>query len=105
MLEIYINKKDIECIDCYNCVYSVSKTQIPFVTNTLTNENTIDKNMVVVGGMSGVGAKGSLAYGMLAADLLLGIQESSKIYQKAKKELGSPELRLRTKKIKSKRLF
>jgi hypothetical protein len=105
MLEIYIDKKDIECIDTYNCVYSVSKTQIPFVTNILSKSNTIDKDMVVVGGMSGVGAKGSLAYGMLTADLLLGVQESSRIYQKVKKELGSPELRLQTKKIKSKRLF
>ena len=105
MLEIYIDKKDIECIDTYNCVYSVSKTQIPFVTNILNKSNTIDKDMVVVGGMSGVGAKGSLAYGMLTADLLLGVQESSRIYQKVKKELGSPELRLQTKKIKSKRLF
>jgi len=105
MLEIYIDKKDIEYIGGNNCVYSITKTKIPFVTNILTKENTIDKNMVVVGGMSGVGAKGSLAYGMLAADLLLGIEESSKIYQKVKKELGSPLSRLQTKKVKSKRLF
>ena len=75
------------------------------MTNILNKSNTVDKDMVVVGGMSCVGAKGSLAYGMLTADLLLGVQESSRIYQKVKKELGSPELRLQTKKIKSKRLF
>ena len=105
MLEIYIEKKDIECTDSYNCVYSVSKTEIPFVTNILTKNNIVDKDMIVVGGMSGVGAKGSLAYGMLAANLLLGIEESSKIYQKTKKELGNSQLRLKTKKVKSKRLF
>jgi glycine/D-amino acid oxidase-like deaminating enzyme len=105
MLEVYVDKKDIECTFSYNCVYSVSKTGIPFVTNILTNDNLIDKDMVVVGGMSGIGGKGSLAYGMLATDLLLGVEESSKIYQKTKKELGSPVQRLRTKKIKKNRLF
>lgn len=102
MLEIYMDKKDIKYTQGYNCVYSVSKTKIPFVTNLLTKNNSIDKNMIMVGGMSGVGAKGALAYGLLAANLLLGIEESSKIYQKVKKELGSPVLRLQTKKVKSK---
>lgn len=105
MLEIYIDKKDIECVNSYNCVYSVSRTKTPFVTNILAANKTIDKNIVVIGGMSGIGAKGSLAYGTMAADLLLGIEESSKIYQKTKKELGNPILRLQTKKIKSNRLF
>ena len=105
MLEIYIDKKDIEYVESYNCIYSVTKSEIPFVTNVLDNNNAIDKRMVVVGGMSGVGAKGCLAYGMLAADLLLGVEESSTIYQKTKKELGTPVLRLQTKKLKKNRLF
>ena len=104
MLEIYVKKKELEYIKGYNCVYSMSKTKIPFVTNILTKDNIIDSDIVVVGGMSGVGAKGCLGYALLAADLLLGTSESSKIYQKSKKELGSPLLRLQVKKRKSKLL-
>lgn len=105
MLEIYIDKKDIELVNSYNCIYSMSKSEIPFVTNILDKNNTIDKNIIVVGGMSGVGAKGCLTYGILAADLLLGVEESSRIYQKTKQELGSPVLRLQTKRVKRNRLF
>ena len=65
----------------------------------------IDKNIVVVGGMSGVGAKGTLGYGVLGSDLLLNISEPSRIYRKAVKEFGSPLLRLKTKKRTSFRLF
>ena len=94
-LEIRVRKKEIKCTKTYNCVYSVTKTKIPYVTNVLTKEDTVDKGIVVVGGMSGIGAKGCLAYGLLAADLLLGIQESSKIYQKARKKFNRPISRIK----------
>ncbi|MFK7946549.1 MAG: NAD(P)/FAD-dependent oxidoreductase, partial [Saprospiraceae bacterium] len=40
MLEIYIDKKDIELVNSYNCIYSMSKSEIPFVTNVLDRNNT-----------------------------------------------------------------
>ena len=105
MLEIHLEKKDIEYIGAYNCVYAVSKTKIPFVTNIKDQDGVLDKNIIVVSGMSGVGAKGCLGYGLLAADLLLGRGESSTIYRKAAREFGNPSVRLNTKRIKPKRLF
>ncbi len=105
MLEIHLEKKDIEYVGAYNCVYAVSKTKIPFVTNIMDQDGVLDKDMVVVSGMSGVGAKGCLGYGLLAADLLLGRGESSSIYRKAARAFGNPEVRLNTKRIRPKRLF
>ena len=42
--------------------------------------------------MSGVGAKGSLAYGLIAADYVLGNDNNSLMYQKAKSALGTQRL-------------
>lgn len=106
MLEIFFKKKDIELVDTYNCVYSVSSTEIPLVTNILNEFGAVDKDIVVIGGMSGVGAKGCLGYGVIGAHLILGKQgETSKIYRKAVKAFGSPLTRLQTKRIRSGRLF
>ena len=42
--------------------------------------------------MSGIGAKGSLAYGLIAADLILDNKNDSFMYQKTKSALGSERL-------------
>jgi hypothetical protein len=52
----------------------------------------MDPNVVVIAGLSGVGAKGALAYGLHAADLLLGRENTDMAYQKASKALGEDRL-------------
>lgn len=93
MLEIPIRKKDIILSNYYYCVYSVARSKIPYVTNILTKDRSIDKDIVVIGGMSGIGAKGCLGYGLLGADLLLNVTNSSTIYKKARKAFGTERLR------------
>lgn len=88
MLEIPIKKKEIIYEKGCACVYSVAKTKIPYVTPILTKNGIVDNNLVMIGGMSGTGAKGCLTYGLLAADLLLDSGDSSPIYQKTKRALG-----------------
>ena len=106
MLEIFLKKKEIECTSYRNCVYSVTKTQVPLVTNIFNEYGSLDKNIIVIGGMSGVGAKGCLGYGVIGANLILGKKgESSKIYRKAAKAFGNPSVRLYTKKPRRGRLF
>ncbi len=105
MLEIYIKKKDIEYVEGYNCVYAVSNTKIPFVTHIFDQDGVLDKDIIVVSGMSGVGAKGCLGYGVLAADLLLGKGETNATYRKAVRAFGNPLVRLYTKRKKANRLF
>jgi len=92
MLEIPVRKKDLVLVNKYYCVYSVARTKIPYVTHVITKDKSIDKNMVVVGGMSGTGAKGCLTYGLLAADLLVNTGEKDDIYKKTKKALGVDRL-------------
>jgi hypothetical protein len=69
----------------------MTKTEIPYVTNIL-NDSKIDPNFVLAGGMSGIGAKGSLTYGLIAANLLLNKKDTSAIYNKTREALGSNRL-------------
>jgi glycine/D-amino acid oxidase-like deaminating enzyme len=92
LFQIPIKKKDLILENCYYCVYSVAHNKIPYVTNILTADDSIDANAVVIGGMSGIGAKGCLAYGLFAADLLLNKSEANSMYKKTKKTLGVERL-------------
>ncbi len=91
-LDIPITFSDLEFDQGYSCVYSLTESEIPYVTHVLKNGTEIDSSFVLVGGMSGIGAKGSLAYGLIAADLLLDKENNSFMYGKAKRALGSQRL-------------
>lgn len=79
----------MELVDAYNCVYSVTPTNIPIVTHPKNASGYVDKNIIVIGGMSGIGAKGCLGYGVIGANLITGqAGESSKIYKRAVRKLG-----------------
>ena len=54
--------------------------------------NMFKSSLKAVGGMSGIGAKGSLTYGLMAANLLLEKKDTSAMYQKTKEALGSDRL-------------
>nr|WP_139181046.1 FAD-dependent oxidoreductase [Winogradskyella thalassocola] len=91
-LNLPIKSSDLEFANGYSCVYSLTESEIPYVSHALKNGTDIDSIFLLVGGMSGIGAKGSLAYGLIAADLLIGNRNESFMYQKAKSALGSERL-------------
>lgn len=91
-LDLPIKSSDLEFDKGYSCVYSLTESEIPYVTHGFKNITDIDSSFVLVGGMSGIGAKGSLAYGLFAADLILDNKNDSFMYQKAKSALGSQRL-------------
>ncbi len=91
-LNLPIEIDDLEFTRGYSCVYSLTSSEIPYVTNAIKNGTEVDSSFVLVGGMSGIGAKGSLTYGLIAADLLLGKRNNSEMYQKTKVALGSERL-------------
>lgn len=91
-LDLPIEFEDLEYERGYSCVYSLTQTEIPYVSNALKNDIEIDSSLIIIGGMSGIGAKGSLAYGLFAADLVLGNENKAFMYQKAKTALGSKRL-------------
>ena len=106
MLEIYLKKKDIELTRHCNCLYSVTRTEVPLVTHIYNRHGSVDNNIVVIGGMSGVGAKGCLGYGTIGANLILGNpEEPSKIYRKSAKAFGNYGVRLYTRRPRRGRLF
>ena len=106
MLEIFLTKKEIELVDAYNCVYSETRSKVPLVTHINNKFGSLDTDIIVIGGMSGVGAKGCLGYGVIGANLILGKKgESSKIYRRAVKAFGSPSTRLYTRRPRRGRLF
>jgi glycine/D-amino acid oxidase-like deaminating enzyme len=77
----------------YSCVYSLTANEVPYVTHATRADGSPDPNLVVVGGLSGVGAKGSLAYGVLATDLLLGRSEVDPGYVAARAAFGFERMR------------
>jgi len=91
-LDLPLELSDIEYHKGYSCVYSLTESEIPYVSHTINNGKQIDSSFVLIGGMSGVGAKGSLAYGLIAADLILDNKNDSFMYQKVKSALGSERL-------------
>jgi len=92
MLNMPIDATALNFYKGYSCVYSLTETGVPYVTNAVNDKNEIDPNFVIVGGMSGIGAKGSLAYGLIATNLLLNIEDTTKIYQITKTALGVDRL-------------
>ena len=91
-LDLPIKFSDLEFTNGYSCVYSLTESEIPYVSHALKNGTDIDSSFLLIGGMSGTGAKGSLAYGLIAADNILGNNNDSFMYQKAKSALGSKRL-------------
>lgn len=93
LLGIEFTDKDLLLESGYSCVYSLTASEVPYVTQAPNPDNSEDSNLVIVGGLSGVGAKGSLAYGVIAADLLLGQSESDPVYLAAREAFGFERMR------------
>ncbi len=82
MLNMPITYDDLLLTNSYSCVYSMTESEIPIVTEVPGIDNNTIPGLVVMGGMSGIGAKGSLAYGLIAANLLLNQPENEPMYNK-----------------------
>jgi len=93
MLDLPVTAEDLEFDHGYSCVYSLTDSEIPYVTCVVNESGITDDNLVLIGGMSGVGAKGSLAYGLIAANLLLKRKNDSPMYQRAERALGIARLK------------
>ena len=93
LLKLPHNSDLLELVDSYSCVYSLTQTEVPYVSNLLLDNENPDPHFVVLGGLSGVGAKGAMTYGLIATNLLLGIDEENLMYQKVKEALGIERLK------------
>jgi glycine/D-amino acid oxidase-like deaminating enzyme len=92
LLDLPVMIDDLVFVSGYSCVYSLTDSEVPYVTNVVGQNNEIDQNIVLVGGMSGIGAKGSLTYGLIASNLLMSKDDTTRMYQKTKAALGVQRL-------------
>lgn len=95
MVGLKIEAKDIEFHSGYSCVYSLTNSEVPYVINLPLKDGSLDGSAVLVGGMSGVGAKGTMTYGLVATNLLLGkdVTKEDRIYKITQKALGNERLK------------
>jgi len=88
LLGVGFNSSHLRLDSGYSCVYSLTNSEVPYVTHAASTDGSPDPDLVIVGGLSGVGAKGSLAYGVIAADLLLEKTEADASYLAAREAFG-----------------
>ena len=89
MLDLPLRYEDLRYVRGYSCVYSLTASEVPYVTHVITKDMDVDSSFVLLGGMSGIGAKGSLAYGAIASNLLLNKTDTSAMYQRTVAALGT----------------
>jgi len=88
VLGLPLSDEDLIYDHGYSCVYSLTTDEVPLVTPVVTAEGDADDNLIVLGGMSGVGAKGAMTYGKIGADLVLGTERSDSMYLHVKERLA-----------------
>ncbi|WP_257284564.1 FAD-binding oxidoreductase [Endozoicomonas sp. SESOKO1] len=83
-----VDDEDLQLVDEVSCVYSLTRSEVPLVSQLVTRSGEMDGNFVVMAGMSGVGAKGAMTYGRIAANLLQGKSENDPGYVEAAEAVG-----------------
>ena len=91
-IHLPVTAEDLVQTDGRSCVYSLTRTEMPYVTHLMNTDKRQDPNLVLIGGMSGIGAKGTLSYGLIAANLLLGKEDPALIYHQVTYALGFQHL-------------
>ena len=92
LLDLPITPDDLEYVNGYSCVYSLTKSEVPFVTPITGLGQNPNHKVIVVGGMSGVGAKGAMTYGLITANLLSQRTSTDSMYQVVEKAVGFARL-------------
>ena len=103
LLELPVAIEQMELVDQYSCVYSLTETEVPIVSYRIDEEGIIDSNFVSLAGLSGVGAKGAMAYGMMAANLINKQTIVDSMYQVTMDAMGVERLQSDIKKLDSKK--
>ncbi len=92
MLKLPLDGSQLNYENGYSCVYSLTETEVPYVTFGLNKKMVVNENLLVLGGMSGVGAKGAMTYGLIGTNMLLNETEEGDMYELLVDELGISRL-------------
>ncbi|WP_257266955.1 FAD-binding oxidoreductase [Endozoicomonas sp. ONNA2] len=93
MQGVPVNDEDLQLVDDVSCVYSLTRSEVPIVSQLVAPSGEMDSNFVVMAGMSGVGAKGAMIYGRIAANLIQGKSEDDPGYLEAVAAVGVTRLK------------
>lgn len=91
-LNINIKSTDLEFVKGYSCVYSLTKNEIPIISHLIHESGEKINSAIMMGGLSGVGGKGSLGYGKLAADLFFNRADNNPTYSAVVNKMGLKRL-------------
>jgi len=91
-LSININSEDLAFVKGYSCVYSLTKNEVPIISHLINDDGEKINSAILMGGLSGVGGKGSLGYGKLAADLFFNRAENNPSYSIIVEKMGLERL-------------
>lgn len=92
LLDLPIEKDNLTLVKGYSCVYSLTHSEVPLVSPLVNEDNSPNYDAILLGGMSGVGAKGAMTYGLMAADLMNQRSSSDSMYLVTAKVLGFERL-------------
>ena len=87
-----INSEDLIFHSGYSCVYSLTRTEVPYITQIPDQKGNKIPNLAIMGGLSGVGAKGALAYGELVSHLINPTIALPEGFQIVKEKMGYERL-------------
>lgn len=92
-LNLPISRSDIEVADTYSCVYTLTNNEVPYISYAVNADGSINKDLIIMAGLSGVGGKGSLMYGQMAANLIQEIQPSGAMEAVVHSQMGIERLK------------
>ncbi len=91
-LQIDWLKDDLAIFHSYSCVYSLTEDEIPYLGPLVDNNQNRYDDFILMAGMSGVGAKGAMAYGFMAANHLEKKHPNDSAYLSALVKLSTSKL-------------
>jgi len=91
-LDLPIDRSDIEVVDTYSCVYTLTQNEVPYISYAVRPNGDPNRQLIIMAGLSGVGGKGSLMYGNMAADLIQEVKPQTEMSQLVHKNMGANRL-------------
>ncbi len=93
LLGMDVAATDFEYVDGRSSVYSMTKNAVPYVSQVPDESGAAIDGLVMLAGMSGVGAKDAMVYGLMAANLVLDRQDEEMRFNSLMARYGAERLK------------
>lgn len=75
ILGLSVTEDDLEVVGGRSSVYTLTEDEVPYITHLTDDDGQQIEGLIMLAGMSGTGARSAMAYGRIAADMVLGTDE------------------------------